>query len=226
MVDQLTVSKKPKKPKKKKKLSTNSKNRKLTQQQKTFADEYLKTGNKEASALTAGYSESYAKSHSYTLVDNMGIKAYLKERLDELDASRLVSVKEGLEFLSSVVRGEVLDQLGLETPVAERSKAALALIKRQGGLKDGHELEMQQLMRDKARMDIERQRLEMELSKERLEIEKQRLEFDRIKSRFGSDDDDDETGVLALPSVDVATYEAEKAAELDKLKAELGVAVE
>jgi phage terminase small subunit len=221
MGEQSSKSKKPKKPNDKKKSTTRKLNR-INPKQKVFADEYLKTGNVYQSALTAGYAEKYAQSKSYLMVENVVVKAYLEERLKQIDASRLVSVKEGLEFLSSVVRGEVTDQLGLETPVAERSKAALALIKRQGGLKDQHELEMQQLLRDKARMDIERQRLEMDIARERLELEKQRLELDKLRVRFG-DDDDEETGVVALPSVDVETYEAEKAAELEKLKAELGV---
>nr|WP_238555950.1 terminase small subunit [Paenibacillus alvei] len=54
----------------------------------------------------------------------------MKERLAEKEAERVASQDEVLEFLTQVMRGEVKDQLGLETPVKERSKAAELLGKR------------------------------------------------------------------------------------------------
>lgn len=193
----------------------------MSEQQKRFADEYLENGNAMQAALAAGYSEKYAKAQSYRLLDSVGIKAYISERVAAMDEKRIAKADEALAFLTSVMRGEVMDQLGLETPVAERSKAALALAKRLGSLKDKHELELQEIAKDKLRAETERIRLEMQLAKERLELEKQRLELDRERAKLG-DDDDEETGVLAMPSVDVETYEREKAEELARLTAELG----
>jgi len=53
----------------------------LTPQQKKFADEYVKTSNAYQAALSAGYSDAYAKGRSYELLENKGIKKYIDERL-------------------------------------------------------------------------------------------------------------------------------------------------
>lgn len=104
----------------------------MNERQKVFADYYIETLNAYESAIRAGYSEKYAKAQSYKLLDNVGIKAYIKERMDSKDAARVASQDEVLEFLTEVMRGEVKDQLGLETPVKERRAAAVDLGKRYG----------------------------------------------------------------------------------------------
>ena len=43
-----------------------------------FAKEFAKSGNLYQSALSAGYSESYAKSQSYKLLENVGISERTK----------------------------------------------------------------------------------------------------------------------------------------------------
>ena len=109
---------------------------KMNEQQKIFADYYIETLNAYESAIKAGYSETYAKAQSYKLLDNVGIKDYIKERLEAKSAERIASQDEILSFLTQVMRGEVEDQLGLETPVKERNRAAELLAKRYGLLTD------------------------------------------------------------------------------------------
>ena len=57
----------------------------LTLKQKKFADEYIISGNKCEAAILAGYSENYAKAQSHKLLENVGIKNYISERLSELE---------------------------------------------------------------------------------------------------------------------------------------------
>lgn len=82
----------------------------LTLKQKKFADEYIISGNKYEAAILAGYSEKYAKAQSHKLLDNVGIKAYIDERLEEINSKKIADQKEILEYLTSVMRGEQTDQ--------------------------------------------------------------------------------------------------------------------
>jgi phage terminase small subunit len=104
----------------------------LNEKQKAFADYYIETLNAYESAIKAGYSENYAKAQSYKLLEHVGIKAYIQERLASKEKERIASQDEVLEFLTSVMRGEVMDQMGFETPVKERRAAAVDLGKRYG----------------------------------------------------------------------------------------------
>jgi phage terminase small subunit len=112
----------------------------LNEKQKAFADYYIETLNAYESAIKAGYSEKYSKAQSYKLLDNIGIKQYIQERLASKEAARVASQDEVLEFLTKTMRGEVPDQLGLETSVKDRSKAAELLGKRYGLFTDNMNL--------------------------------------------------------------------------------------
>ena len=57
---------------------------KLTIKQQKFADEYIISGNIYNSLIKAGYSENYAKSRGYEMLENVGIKSYIDERLKEV----------------------------------------------------------------------------------------------------------------------------------------------
>ena len=56
----------------------------LTLKQQRFADEYIRTGNAYKSAILAGYSKNYAKGQVNKLLENVGVKAYIDKRLEEL----------------------------------------------------------------------------------------------------------------------------------------------
>ena len=83
---------------------------KMTLKQQRFADEYIITGNLYKSAVEAGYSEKYAKSQSHKLLENVGIKNYIDERLAQLESEKIASQQEVLSYLSSVMRGEMTEQ--------------------------------------------------------------------------------------------------------------------
>ena len=120
----------------------------LNERQKAFADYYIQTGNATEAAIKAGYSENYAKSRSYELLENVGIKnyienlnkpeiaAYIKERLDEQNKKRVADANEVIEFYTAVMRGEIKDQFGLDPSLSDRLKAGDALMKRYNAIKD------------------------------------------------------------------------------------------
>lgn len=79
---------------------------KLTLKQKRFADEYIISGNAYKSAIEAGYSKSYAKGNVVKLLENVSVKAYIDERLKELDDKAIAKQEEVLQYLTAVMRGQ------------------------------------------------------------------------------------------------------------------------
>ena len=117
---------------------------KLTTKQKEFADEYILSGNAMQSAIKVGYSVNYAKSQSHKLLENVGIKSYIDERLSELSSKKIADQEEVLQFFTSVMRGEILEPYALgigngaqqiievKPNAATRKSAAVELAKRYG----------------------------------------------------------------------------------------------
>lgn len=82
---------------------------KLTAKQKKFADDYIKTGNATQSAIDAGYSKKTAKSVGSENLTKPDIKAYIAEKMREIESDRIMGAQEALEFLTNVVRGKELE---------------------------------------------------------------------------------------------------------------------
>lgn len=78
---------------------------KLNEKQKAFADYYIESLNAYESAIRAGYSEAYAKSQSYKLLENVGIKTYIDARMESKDNYRIASQDEILQILTDIARG-------------------------------------------------------------------------------------------------------------------------
>ena len=116
----------------------------MNERQRRFADEYIISGNAYQSALKAGYSEKYSKARSSELLENVGIKSYIDERLDKLKSEKIADQTEILEFLTSAMRGEVTEPIlknsgdfkqivvDVKPNVATRKAAAELLGKRYG----------------------------------------------------------------------------------------------
>lgn len=102
----------------------------MNEKQKAFADYYIECLNATESAKKAGYSERSAYNQGQRMMNNDEIKEYIKERMESKEIARVASQDEVLEFLTDVMRGSVKDQLGFETPVKERNRAAELLGKR------------------------------------------------------------------------------------------------
>lgn len=102
----------------------------LKGKQKKFADEYLLSWNAADAARKAGYSENSAASIGSENLRKPQIAEYIRARAQARDAVTVAAEEELMAFLSSVVRGNVMDQFGLEPTLADRLRAAENLMKR------------------------------------------------------------------------------------------------
>lgn len=79
----------------------------LNGKQRAFADEYIINGyNAYRAAIKAGYSESYARDHSHNLSENVGIKAYIDEKVKAALNARTIKVDEALALVSDIAKGK------------------------------------------------------------------------------------------------------------------------
>ena len=87
---------------------------KLNSNQKAFADFYIELGN-----ATEAYKRAYkscrtqrtAESNGNKLLSNTEVKKYIDERMKEIESERIAKAEEVLAFLSSSLRGEVLEEV-------------------------------------------------------------------------------------------------------------------
>ena len=90
---------------------------KLTEKQKRFADEYIKSGNATQAAIVAGYSKKSAQQTGSENLLKPVIKNYIDERMRTIENNRIMTAKEAVEFLTSVVRGDVKETVVIGTPM-------------------------------------------------------------------------------------------------------------
>lgn len=127
----------------------------MTEKQKIFADEYIIELN-----ATRAYKKAYpnvkkdevAKAAGSRLLTNVNVKAYIDEQLEKLKSERVADQQEVLEFLTSVMRGEVTEPLLVldgegyqkvieaKPNVSTRKSAAVDLGKRYGLFLDRQEI--------------------------------------------------------------------------------------
>ena len=105
----------------------------LTPQEAKFIDEYCVTGNGRQSALIAypNVSQNCAAQKAQDLLNKSYITSEINHRLQKAREESIATATEIMNFFSSVMRGEVKDQFGLEAPLSERTRAAVELAKRQ-----------------------------------------------------------------------------------------------
>ena len=103
---------------------------KLTKKQKDFCEYYLQTGNAAEAARKAGYSAKTARVIGPENLSKPDVLEYMESRRAEMDKCLIADTDEVLKFYSSVMRGEVKDQFGLEASLSDRLKAGDSLMKR------------------------------------------------------------------------------------------------
>lgn len=142
---------------------------KLTEKQKRFIDYFIETGNAAEAARKAGYSEKTAPWIGQENLQKPTIKAAIEKRLQELKSSRTATLSEILEFMTAVMRGEVIEDVIVtegtgdgcsearimqkQASARDRLEAAKALEKRLGRFID-LEKEEQQLRIEKLKADV------------------------------------------------------------------------
>ena len=127
----------------------------MTEKQKIFADEYIIDLN-ATRAYKAAYpsvkKDSVASAAASRMLRNVNVKAYIDEQLEKLKSERVADQQEVLEFLTSVMRGEVTEPLLIldgegtqrmvmaKPSVSTRKSAAVDLGKRYGLFVDKQEI--------------------------------------------------------------------------------------
>lgn len=102
----------------------------LTEKERIFADEYIKTTNATQSAIKAGYAEKSASSKGSQLLRKVKVRKYIDNVMEKRSKNTIATADEVLEYLTKVMNGEEKDAFGLDASIADRTKAAELLGKR------------------------------------------------------------------------------------------------
>ena len=103
---------------------------KLTEKERIFADEYIKTTNATQSAIKAGYAENSASVTGSKMLRKPKVRQYIDAIMNERSKNTIATADEVLQYLSRVMNGEEKDAFGLDASIADRTKAAELLGKR------------------------------------------------------------------------------------------------
>ena len=116
----------------------------MNERQKRFVDFYIQTGNASEAARKAGYSERTAYSIGEENLRKPEVRAEIDRRLGELKTQRTADTQEILEHLTSVVRGELTEEvvtnsgkkITAKVNQRDRLKAAEMLLKVNGAFRE------------------------------------------------------------------------------------------
>lgn len=89
---------------------------KLTEKQKRFADEYIKSGNATQSAIKAGYSKKTARSMGQENLTKPDIKNYINERMKDVNEDGILTAKQVMKRYSDIVTGKLKETVVVGTP--------------------------------------------------------------------------------------------------------------
>jgi phage terminase small subunit len=92
---------------------------KLTEKQKRFIDFYVETGNATESARRAGYSKKTAKQVGRENLTKPYLKTAIDKRLKKMESARIANATEVMKFLTSVMRGEIKEEVIVTEGVGE-----------------------------------------------------------------------------------------------------------
>ena len=102
----------------------------LNKRQIDFIQEYMKTNNITQSAIKAGYSPKTAAVQGCKLLKNVKVHNYIEAINERLESARSADIQEVMEYLTSVMRGEVKDQFDMDVSIQDRTRAAGELARR------------------------------------------------------------------------------------------------
>ena len=104
----------------------------LTPIEQKFVIEYIKTGKPGEALKNAG---CVLHKYSYTAIGKAmlkqpNVKAEVDRMVEEIHNAGIAEASEVMEYFTSVMRGQIKDQFGLDASLSERTKAAQELAKR------------------------------------------------------------------------------------------------
>ncbi|PEG95479.1 terminase small subunit [Lactobacillus sp. UMNPBX10] len=98
---------------------------KLTQKQRLFADEYIKSGNATQAYIKAGYSvktPGSAKAASSRLLTNVNLKHYIDAKMAEIESHKIADAKEAMQAITAIARGETTETQAQINPLSGKWK--------------------------------------------------------------------------------------------------------
>ena len=111
-------------------LTTKISNRKLTPKEISFIENYMSNGyNGTLAVQQAGYRTKAPSRYASDLLGKFAVSEEIKSRIKAMDDAKIADATEILQFYTSVMRGEVLDQFDIEASLDTRIKAANELAK-------------------------------------------------------------------------------------------------
>ncbi|ADO83829.1 terminase small subunit [Ilyobacter polytropus] len=102
---------------------------KLTLKQRAFADFYIELANATEAAKRAGYSEKTCYSIGNENLKKPEVKAYIDERLEQIESKRIANASEVLKYLTSVMRGESVAEIVVVEGEGDGCSSARRLLK-------------------------------------------------------------------------------------------------
>ena len=109
-------------------LYTNA-GKKLTPQEAAFISAYLVHKNATQAVIEAGYKVKAPDKYGGALLARDKIREEISYRLQQVEDAKTAKATEVMQFYTSVMRGELLDQFGIEASLDTRIKAANELAK-------------------------------------------------------------------------------------------------
>lgn len=106
-------------------------NHTLTPLEGAFITSFLVCKSGAQAVRDAGYKTKNPQGKASDLLCKVHIVEEIKFRLAELESSKIAAATEILQFYTSVMRGEVLDQFGIEASLDTRIKSANELARHQ-----------------------------------------------------------------------------------------------
>ena len=108
---------------------------KLTEKQKRFCDYFIETGNITEAAIKAGYSKKTAYAIGQENLKKPILKAYIDEKLEEMQSKRIADATEVMELLTQALRGEIKEEIVVVENIGDYMSEAKTIDK-QIGAKD------------------------------------------------------------------------------------------
>lgn len=102
----------------------------LTPTEQKFVTEYIRTGSIIDSVKSLGLDTKAPAAYGRQLLNKPNINAEIQRTMEKLKAETVATAEEVMSYFTSVMRGELKDQFGLEASLAERTRAAQELAKR------------------------------------------------------------------------------------------------
>lgn len=110
-----------------------TKNNKLSAFEEKFVAYYIKSGDGVWALKQAEYpleDEGRLQAKARSLLNSPRIKQEIDKIMQEAHKEAIMNAQEVMEYFTSVVRGEIKDQFGLDAPLSERTRAAIELARR------------------------------------------------------------------------------------------------